>query len=441
MNATAVHVSVARQLERSLHSRDGCARSLDCKPAIEALQQEWNLEAAFLFTCPDESAPEAFELHDLTSEKDTPFLNVKLDADSSEFIRSFAKSAVLHWTPLLRLRHTRDRLWELFWQSMTLGPYPGPWEISSVVLRNQDDLAGLLVLIRDSNQPWAGPEGGEWEMTLKLLAHQFYTSERLAFAQAALAEERHSAGATLFDRVLSRAKGNFAHGVFARLQTISLLISNAKEPLQKNNRPPVEEALDSIGAVAAEIHRLIKDVLSLDGNTVRSGRPAAPGDWVNVRGSIAMMERNLGPLTKTTSKSFSSRIEAPEVFPMYKKDFDEILENLLHNAIKYSGDSEKIKITLSHGTRRSMLDVSSIGIAIPRNVWDRIFERGYRTKEAAMITTNALGIGLFQARGLAENAGAKLFVQSSEPLDGHQVRIMGRHYPAHRNKFRLLATR
>lgn len=443
MNSLSLHVDVARLLERALNASGARTRKLDFKPTLEALQKAWMLEAVFLFTALDESAPEHIEIHELAADKATPFLNIKLDTESSPFIRSFAAGVVLHWTPLERSRHGKDFLWELLWQSMTLGPYPGPWEISAVILRRQPDgdSVGLLVMIRDSSVPWAAAGDQDFELSLKLLAHQFYMAERLAFARSELDEERNSAGVSLFEKMLSRAHGDFAHGVFAKLQLIGLLVNNAQDELKRNNRPPVTAALDTIDAVKADLHRLIKDVLSQDSGGATEGRPTSPEQWVKVKDTLEMVEKSLGSLAKITRKTFTQRIDPPADFPMHKKDFDEVVENLIHNAIKYSGDAERIKITLSHSKRKSMFDVTSVGIVIPKSDWNRIFVRGYRTKEAAMVTLNALGIGLYQARRLAENAGAQLYVEASEPLPGRELRIDGRSFPAYRNKFRLLATR
>jgi signal transduction histidine kinase len=150
-------------------------------------------------------------------------------------------------------------------------------------------------------------------------------------------------------------------------------------------------------------------------------------------------------LLRVSGKTLVVRAEAPLTFPMFKKDFDEILSNLVHNAIKYSSEPSKIKITFTHGTRSSRLDVTSYGIMIPPQDFERIFDRGYRTDLAVAITFNALGIGLYQSRRLAENAAAKLFVSASENLTGiadtSPMRIHGKDYPVFRNTFRLLAPR
>jgi len=446
MSALRLHLDVARELEKAVQAdRD----EIDCKPALLKLQEHWGLEAVFLFTFGNKESPDKFQIHSLTTEKPTPFQNINWDADSLAFVADVQHAVVLAWKPLKRLAYERDALWELIWQSMVLGPYPGPWELSAVVFRKQPsmDFAGLLILVRDSSN--APPACAHFDLSLKLLAHQFYISERWHLFKKQLAAERDHFGSEMYNSLLSRARGDFAHGVFAKLQTIGLLAENTRTDVKKGNQPAVLDALDAIDGLKEEILRLIKDVLSLETmtsarSTGQASRPGILAEWVDVRESVGMIERALSPLARMSKKTFTIRIEPPSKLPMFKKDFDEILSNLVHNAIKYSGEPSKIKITLSHGTRRSMLDITSYGIEIPKEDRERIFERGYRTREAAAISFNALGIGLFQARRLAEAAGARLSVQASEELTGQAsatIRIQGQEHKAFRNTFRLLVTK
>ena len=127
----ALHLDVARALESAL-ATDG--DQLNFAPALDSIRRSMELHSVFLFTCPDATERDRFEIHSISPEKSTPFSNMRLEAEASEFIKSFSDQVVLDWTPLNRFVFRRDPIWELFWQSMVLGPYAGPWEISAVVL-------------------------------------------------------------------------------------------------------------------------------------------------------------------------------------------------------------------------------------------------------------------------------------------------------------------
>ena len=311
-----------------------------------------------------------------------------------------------------------------------------------------DDFVGLLALVRDSGEDH--PLVEDFPNVLKLLANQFYTAERWHTFQTLLTTERQQSASEHFKAILTRAKADFAHGAFAKLQRVGLQVHNARRELRRGNQPTVTSALDTIDGLKEEITRLIKDVLSAEiapasNSSRQAGRPASSAEWVRVPDSIDMFANSLGGLATVAKKTIIPRVDPPSTFPINKMDFDEILSNLIHNAIKYSVEFSKIKISLHHTTRRTMLDITSYGIEISPQDREQIFERGYRTDLAAMIAFNALGIGLSQARRLAENAGASLFVLASEELGKDSltptIRIHGKEYPAFRNTFRLTSHR
>src|SRR5260221_2123829 len=290
-------------------------------------------------------------------------------------------------------------------------------------------------------------------MSMKILAHQFFIAERCHSAIRQRSELRQLHGSAFFESFFQRGKNEFAHGVFAQVQNLELLLSSAKESLASGDSRPVGKHLDAIRGVSSEIVRIVRDALSLatmlsERNVNLESRPTELNEWVDVEVSCKDAEKSLEPLARMSGKTIVTRVESPATLPLLKKAFDEILSNLLHNAIKYSRIGTKIKITLHHSGRFSLLDVTSYGIPIRKEDQRRIFELGFRTVEAAQISFNALGIGLHQAENLAKQAGAELYLLASEPVESSASNVLlGRHTPSaldtslHRNTFRLRTIR
>ena len=65
MDALEKHLQVTRHLGDALWSKG--TNKLDCRPTLEFLKLVDDLEAVVLFTCPDESEPDCFEIHDTTA--------------------------------------------------------------------------------------------------------------------------------------------------------------------------------------------------------------------------------------------------------------------------------------------------------------------------------------------------------------------------------------
>ncbi|MBD5232647.1 MAG: hypothetical protein HDS65_00550 [Bacteroidales bacterium] len=87
-----------------------------------------------------------------------------------------------------------------------------------------------------------------------------------------------------------------------------------------------------------------------------------------------------------------------------------ILNNLIDNAIKYSGDSVEISIS---GTGRS-LAVSDNGIGIPPKSIPYLFNKFYRVPHGNRQDVRGYGIGLYYVKSILDKMGWSIEVKSTE---------------------------
>jgi len=92
---------------------------------------------------------------------------------------------------------------------------------------------------------------------------------------------------------------------------------------------------------------------------------------------------------------------------------DQILMNLLDNAIKYSPDGGSIEVKLEEISDRIIIRVNDSGIGIPEKELPRIFERFYRVDKARSRKTGGTGLGLAIVKHLAENLGGQVTAEST----------------------------
>jgi len=92
----------------------------------------------------------------------------------------------------------------------------------------------------------------------------------------------------------------------------------------------------------------------------------------------------------------------------------EVLNNLVDNAIKYSGDSEKIVIS-STLNADGMVEVSiqDFGIGIPKSVMPDLFQKFYRSHKSR-IQVGGTGLGLYLSKALVKAHGGNIWVRSVE---------------------------
>lgn len=93
------------------------------------------------------------------------------------------------------------------------------------------------------------------------------------------------------------------------------------------------------------------------------------------------------------------------------------LENLITNALKYSGKDGRIRISAAAHTTHNLekeirISVQDHGIGISRSELPRIFEPFYRSPNAAASQIRGTGLGLSLAKHLAEAMGGRLSVVS-----------------------------
>lgn len=91
----------------------------------------------------------------------------------------------------------------------------------------------------------------------------------------------------------------------------------------------------------------------------------------------------------------------------------EALGNLVDNAIKYTR-SGSVQISATAYELFTRIDVTDTGIGIPEEERPKIFQRFYRSQNAAKESREGVGIGLFLAREIVSNEGGYLKVAAGE---------------------------
>jgi len=122
------------------------------------------------------------------------------------------------------------------------------------------------------------------------------------------------------------------------------------------------------------------------------------------------------------AEGFSIEREIGADLPPVKADagaLNRCLENLVLNAIKYSGESRwvRIRATASEDRSRVRIGVEDGGPGIDPADLPHIFEPFYRGKAAKAAQIHGTGLGLSLARAIAEGMGGRLLV-STEPGRG-----------------------
>ena len=107
--------------------------------------------------------------------------------------------------------------------------------------------------------------------------------------------------------------------------------------------------------------------------------------------------------------------EIPAGAPFVSGDIaliERVLENLIENAIKYTPEGGRIRISLVPGPGRIAARVSDTGIGIPEHEIPRIFERFYRVEKSRGEGPEGTGLGLAIAHRILDLHGSLITVES-----------------------------
>ncbi len=95
------------------------------------------------------------------------------------------------------------------------------------------------------------------------------------------------------------------------------------------------------------------------------------------------------------------------------KILEEIVGNLVDNAVKYNRKNGSVTLTLSQTAGRAVLRVSDTGIGIPEEHLSRVFERFYRVDRSRSKQIGGTGLGLSIVKHSVETHGATMKLESS----------------------------
>jgi PAS domain S-box-containing protein len=137
---------------------------------------------------------------------------------------------------------------------------------------------------------------------------------------------------------------------------------------------------------------------------------------------------DVGPLATETIEHMRSRLpdattlalEIEPDLPPASADRDrlqQVLVNLLDNAVKYSPNGGRVLVTVSAPPNAVRLAVADRGLGIPSSERQRIFEKFYRLDNHLSRAGGGTGLGLYITRELVRRMGGTIVVES-EPGRG-----------------------
>ncbi|MGH2505444.1 MAG: sensor histidine kinase [Ktedonobacterales bacterium] len=244
----------------------------------------------------------------------------------------------------------------------------------------------------------------------------------LAIDRAALASEAMRAAAL---RESDRLKDSLLGSVTHELRTPLAAIKAATSSLLQNDvawdAQERRELLGSIDISADRLNHLVGNLLDL--SRLEAGVAQPDLDWRLMSDVIASTLDQL-ELSGQLGRHIV-RVEEPDELPLVLMDQEQIqqvLTNLIENALKYSPEGSEIRIQTRVVDDELRVAVSDLGIGIPPREIAAIFDKFYRVQQARLPWSQkrppiGTGLGLAICAAIVKAHGGRIWAES-EPGRG-----------------------
>ena len=211
---------------------------------------------------------------------------------------------------------------------------------------------------------------------------------------------------------LEKQRKEFSANVSHELKTPLTTISATAELIERGmaEEEDIKELVAKISVQAKRLIDIIEDIIRLsehDEGTISAEHTEF--DLRELAESVAAVLQqkadDKGVTVEITGERFS--INANEQM------IDELLFNLIDNAIKYNKDDGRINVTLSKENDTCLIAVADTGIGISEEHQSRVFERFYRVDKSRSKKTGGTGLGLSIVKHITEHHGGSVKITSS----------------------------
>lgn len=216
---------------------------------------------------------------------------------------------------------------------------------------------------------------------------------------------------------IAEVKNDFINNITHEFKTPISTISLACEALSDKDMMSNEEVRSSYISIIYDENNRLKNLV----NNILQLAQLKKGQL-----QINLEKFNINDLINHICEAFMLQIRSRK--GMLTKNLDEskpiiigdyihienILVNLLDNALKYSPGNPEISVSTQCGKRDLVIKISDKGMGIPKKNLKRIFDDFYRVNQGNVHDTKGYGLGLHYVKSIVKLHGGTISVESVE---------------------------
>lgn len=204
------------------------------------------------------------------------------------------------------------------------------------------------------------------------------------------------AGITLkpIDEMIKGQK-RFISDAAHEIKTPLTVMKTNLEVTLRDKKLKTEDAKEALSSTVTEIDKLnifINNLLKK--SRYQSGKNGLVYEKFSLTELIKKIETELSPLAKTKEIRMKSKLDEVEI-KADKNMMNEMLTNLIENAIKYSNNEGKVEVSLKNSGKFAQIEIKDKGIGIAKEDLQHIYEPFYRAdKSRSKTEREGFGLGL-----------------------------------------------
>ena len=222
-------------------------------------------------------------------------------------------------------------------------------------------------------------------------------------------------------RHLENIRQDFVANVSHEIKTPLTAIKGFVETLQQSIDEKQKDTQKFLGIIDRHVNRLnaiVEDLLTL-----------ARIEQIDEKATVNLEKRRLRSVIENSVNVVQHNADLKKIaFDIQVQDegtyirvdatlFEQALVNLLDNAIAYSQENERVKVTADLDKNDLVICISDRGIGISHQHLSRLFERFYRVDKARSRKHGGTGLGLAIVKHIVQAHGGRVTVKS-EPGKG-----------------------
>jgi len=209
------------------------------------------------------------------------------------------------------------------------------------------------------------------------------------------------------ERLRAALFNSISHDMKTPLASILGAVTSLVDDADLYNTDQKATLLMSIRRGALRMNRVVNNLLDMA--RLESGYMRLNTDWCDIQDIIGVTLRE----NCETLQDHFVKVEIPESIRLIKVDYaliEQVLTNLLHNAVKNSPAHSEILIRVLEEQDQLMVSVIDQGKGIATTDEERIFEKFYRLQAPGNVSGTGLGLSI--CRGIIEAHGGKIWAKN-----------------------------